>query len=110
MENNIKLPPADAIDKKLLEIIKAVNSYDKQNNIKRLFTKGFCYDFAIMLWRSTKNCRMFYDNKRRHYLTEYRGRYYDITGEVPNVNIVDLTEDDYQIRDESFNAKHRTHM
>jgi hypothetical protein len=100
----------DDTEKTIVKIIKAVNKFDKHGDIKKLFTEGYCYDFAIMLWRSSPGSRMFYDKKLRHYLTEYKGRYYDITGEVNSVKVEDLIEDDYVIQDGTFDEKCRTHL
>jgi len=96
-------------EQKIMRIIKAVQRFDKHGDIKKLFMEGFCYDFAIMIWRSVPGSKMFYDTKKRHYYVEYNGKFYDIIGEVDNVKTEYLEEDDYQIVDGAFDERCRTH-
>ena len=57
---------------KIITSIKAKNS----------FTKGYCYDFALILWLNIPNTTIVYLNSKKHYLIKYKNRYFDINGEI----------------------------
>ena len=81
---------------KILYIINDVKKYGERS-ITDMYTNGYCYDFAIMIWRNVRNSRIFFDTTHKHYLVEYQGRFFDISGEVkPNIRY--LEEDDYVIK------------
>ena len=82
--------------------IKLVKSFDKHGDIKKLFTEGFCYDFAIMLYRVAPESRIFYIKNKRHTILEYRGKYYDIDGEYKISPKDKLIESDYIFQSEKF--------
>lgn len=82
--------------KEILRIIDDVKDYGERCTTN-MYMNGYCYDFAIMIWRNVENSRIFFDTIHKHYLVEYKGRFFDITGEVkPNIKY--LEEDDYVIK------------
>ena len=66
---------------KVLDIIKYVQSYDKHGDIKALFTEGYCYEFAKMLFNNIPNGDIVFIANKRHYVFCYKDKFYDITGE-----------------------------
>jgi O-glycosyl hydrolase len=73
---------------KILRIINDFKRFEKNNVLKRTFTQGYCYDFAKILQRNTPDSKIVWLKNRRHYVLEYDGKFYDITGEIV------LTRDD----------------
>ena len=83
---------------KILDIIKDFKKHDKWNVMNKTFSHGFCYDFAIMLYRNIKNSRILYIVNKHHYVLESNGKYYDITGEISLDENDNVKEDDYRIK------------
>lgn len=50
--------------------------------IHHIYTKGGCYRFHILLSKMYKNCTPYTNGN--HIITRYKGKYYDINGEVYN--------------------------
>lgn len=50
--------------------------------IEHIYTKGGCYRFHILLSKMYKNSTPYISANMDHIITEYKGRFYDINGEV----------------------------
>lgn len=65
--------------------------------IRHIYTQGGCYRFYVLLSKMYKGCVPYIiaNKTSPHIITRYRGKYYDINGEVSNVNgYVKLKEED----------------
>lgn len=63
------------------EVIEDFKGYEVDDSLKLTFTDGYCYDFAYMLQRLFGGDIVY--NMIDHYLLHVNGKFYDITGEVP---------------------------
>ena len=52
--------------------------------IHHIYSKGGCYRFHILLSKMYKNCTPYISATKNHIITRYKGKYYDIYGEVDN--------------------------
>ena len=52
--------------------------------IHHIYTKGGCYKFHILLSKMYKNCTPYINGTNDHIITRYKGKFYDIYGEVDN--------------------------
>jgi hypothetical protein len=50
--------------------------------IHHIYTKGSCYRFHILLSKMYKNTIPYISGNMDHIITRYRGKFYDISGEV----------------------------
>ena len=64
------------------EFIKKFKEGFSEESIIECFTEGNCYHFAVILKNIYKEGRIVHDYLINHFLLEYKGKYYDITGEV----------------------------
>lgn len=63
--------------------------------IVHIYTRGSCYRFHLMLSRLFKGCVPYISAHRNHVITRHRGRYWDVLGEVENLDgYVPLKEED----------------
>lgn len=81
------------------DIIKFINTFKAKykNEIEYIFMNGQCYWFSFILKERFKG-EIYYVPVYIHFITKINDRYYDITGEVTNVEILDLSIlwDEYQ--------------
>ena len=64
----------------ILNFIEKFKFLEKQT-IERLFTRGNCYYFAIILKERFKYGDIYYLPITNHFVWKYNGKYYDICGE-----------------------------
>lgn len=50
--------------------------------IHHIYTKGGCYKFHILLSKMFKNCTPYISGTNDHIITRYKGKFYDVYGEV----------------------------
>lgn len=50
--------------------------------IEHIYTRGGCYRFHLLLSKMYKNCIPYISENKDHIVTRYRGKFYDINGEV----------------------------
>ena len=62
------------------DFIEELNHTDRY--IHHIYSKGGCYKFHILLSKMYKGCIPYTNGE--HIITRYKGRYYDIYGEVDN--------------------------
>lgn len=70
------------IAKEVLSYIDGFRSFDKSGDIERLFTQGYCYQFARLLEDRFEDACIQYEPTWGHFVTEIDGRLYDIRGDV----------------------------
>ena len=54
--------------------------------IHHIYSEGGCYRFHVLLSKMFKNCTPYINGKKNHIITRYRNKYYDIYGEVTNLD------------------------
>ena len=106
----LKTPKRDKGTQNIINLISSIQKLDKHGDIKTLFTKGLCFDFAIMLWRSAPGSRIFYITNKRHVVVLYNGTYYDVNGEYPITSNDTLIESDYVMQSYDFTEKSRSNF
>lgn len=62
--------------------------------IEHIYMKGGCYKFHLLLKKMYKSCTPYISKEKNHIVSRYKGRYYDISGEVSPVGFTRLTEDE----------------
>lgn len=62
------------------EIIADIDRISQSGGMVKVFTDGYCYDFAYMLQRIFGGDIVY--NMQDHYLLHVNNKFYDITGEV----------------------------
>jgi len=71
-----------------MEILTVINSLRESDKyIKTIFSEGGCYQFHLFLKALFPECKVMINKEMDHVITEYKGKYYDITGEVQSVSI-----------------------
>lgn len=55
--------------------------------IETIFSEGSCYKFYLFLRLLYPTARAMINKNRDHVITEYKGRYYDITGRLIDVDV-----------------------
>ena len=65
------------------EFIKELRDTDEY--IRYIYTKGSCYKFHVLLSKMYKGSVPYISENKDHIITRYRGKYYDINGEVKNI-------------------------
>lgn len=53
-----------------------------KKELEEVFLYGNCYYFAVILTHRFKKARIYYDNIDDHFIVKYKGRFYDISGDV----------------------------
>lgn len=69
-----------AKDIDILQFINAIREADEY--IETIFLYGSCYRFHLLLKKFFPECEPLIAEHKGHVISEYRGKYYDITGEV----------------------------
>lgn len=64
----------------IIDFIDALRESDEY--IETIYTFGSCYKFHLLLKRLFPECEPYIGELREHVISEYKGKYYDITGEV----------------------------
>ena len=64
----------------IIEFIDELRNTDRY--IHHIYTKGGCYKFHLLLSKMYKGCVPYISDTRDHIITRYRGKFYDINGEV----------------------------
>jgi hypothetical protein len=67
----------------ILDFINELRNSD--GYIEHIYTKGSCYKFHILLSKMYKNTVPYISGTNDHIVTRYKGKYYDINGEVKDV-------------------------
>lgn len=76
-----------------MNILKFINELrDSDEYIKHIYMEGSCYKFYILLSKMYKSTIPYISIKKDHIITRYKDRYYDINGEVYDV-------EDYKVLD-----------
>lgn len=65
---------------KLPEFIEELRNTDIY--IQHIYTEGGCYKFHMLLSKMYNNCIPYISEQKNHIITRYKNKYYDITGEV----------------------------
>ena len=60
------------------------NLRESDSYIRHLFLNGSCYRFHLLLSKFFPGCEPWINEEKTHIITKYRGKFYDITGEVPS--------------------------
>jgi len=68
------------------EFIQSVLDFDTVGDIKRLFTKRYCYGFALMMKQEFKHETIYWDRYNHHAIIMIDDKYYDINGEYLPMN------------------------
>lgn len=66
----------------ILSFIEELNHTD--GYIRYIYSRGGCYKFHVLLSKMYKNATPYINEVKNHVITRYRGKYYDIYGEVTN--------------------------
>lgn len=89
------------LDKKenedILKFIEDVNLFDTSGDIKNLFTKKYCYGFALMLKQFNKRGKIFWDKYNSHAVYKLNNIFYDIRGIYQPMNYELLYEVNVEI-------------
>ena len=88
--------------REVLGFIKTIQAYDEHGDITKLFTKGFCYGFALILKQQFKHGQIFWDKYNAHAIFKLANTYYDINGEYEPMNYTMLTEVTVEIVETEF--------
>jgi hypothetical protein len=64
-----------------IEELRNTDSY-----IQHIYTKGGCYKFHMLLSKMYKNCTPYISQHKNHIITKYKKKFYDINGEVDNLD------------------------
>jgi hypothetical protein len=64
----------------VLEFISTITKFDEHGDITNLFTKGYCYGFALMLKQQFKSGQIYWDKYNAHAIFKLGHNYYDIRG------------------------------
>lgn len=64
----------------VLNFISSITKFDEHGDITNLFTKGYCYGFALMLKQQFKSGKIYWDRYRNHAIFKFGHNYYDIHG------------------------------
>jgi len=73
-----------------------------EDEIVKIFTRGYCYHFAMILKNIYNEGRIVYSQSMGHFALKYKNGYYDITGKIRMENPIDfdsLYYDDVSLRD-----------
>lgn len=65
---------------KLIDFINSLRESDFY--IEHIYTQGGCYQFYLILSKMYKGCIPYISKRKNHIITRYKGKYYDIYGEV----------------------------
>ena len=65
------------------EFIKTLRESDEY--IRHIYNQGGCYRFHLLLGEMYGACTPFISGNKNHVITLYKGKYYDILGEVNSV-------------------------
>lgn len=80
-----------------LEFIQSVLDFDTVGDIKKLFTKRYCYGFALMMKQQFKDGILYWDRYNAHAIIKIDGKFYDIHGEYQPMNYDKLEQLDVVI-------------
>lgn len=68
-----------------MDILKFIDSLRNTDEyIHHIYSKGGCYRFHLLLSKMYKNTTPYISGTKDHIITRYRGKFYDIFGEVDN--------------------------
>jgi hypothetical protein len=59
---------------------------DTDSFIQHVYSQGGCYKFHVLLSKMYKNCTPYISQDKNHIITRYKNKYYDIYGEVYDLN------------------------
>lgn len=68
---------------KLPEFIEELRNTDLY--IQHIYSEGGCYKLFQLLSKMYKNCAPYISEQKNHIITKYKNKYYDINGEVYDV-------------------------
>lgn len=71
-------------NKVIKEYIDFFKQYDKENVLIDTFTKGYCYQFAVIL-NDRFGGEIFYEPIEGHFVTKINCKYWDIRGDVTSL-------------------------
>lgn len=81
---------------KITEFIDELRSTDQY--IRHIYLNGGCYKFHVLLKKMYPSAVAYISDHKNHIVTKYRGKFYDIMGEVDNVDgYTELTESERRI-------------
>ncbi|KYC45640.1 MAG: hypothetical protein AMQ74_01892 [Candidatus Methanofastidiosum methylothiophilum] len=77
---------------RVLEIIKDMKKLGGKGIVK-VFTQGYCYDFAYMMKRDLPKSEIYFIKNKKHYVLKHKGKYYDVNG-IVKIKKGDILEKD----------------
>ena len=86
----------------VLEFISTITKFDEHGDITNLFTKGYCYGFALMLKQAFKAGQIYWDKYNAHAIFKLGHNYYDIRGSYYPQNDNMLQEVTVEIVEKEF--------
>ena len=96
-----------------MEPLKIINPLRKTDPyIQNIFSMGGCYQFFLFLKTLFPDAIPYMHYKKHHVITRIDNRYYDIDGEISDIDLADewyvpFTDDDYEmVKDWSFSRNH----
>ena len=81
------------------QFIKIIRNSDQY--IEAIYTEGGCYQFHLILKHLFPSSEPWINASRDHVVTKYKGKLYDITGEVKNGRYTEMNDIDI-IRSEGW--------
>ena len=86
----------------ILNFINSIRNTDKY--IEIIYLKGGCYKFHLLLNKFFNTCKPYINENKNHVITQYKGKFYDITGEIIDAvykkNYTLMTKKDKNIAEE----------
>ena len=74
--------------------------------IQAIFMYGGCYRFHLFLKKLFPDAVPYINTDKTHVITEYKGKFYDITGEVDPEGFSEMTREDVEMAEKwSFSSK-----
>ncbi len=78
-----------------IEIIDFIDALRESDGyIEMIYSFGSCYKFHLLLKKLFPECEPYIGELRGHVISEYKGKFYDITGEVSPDEFYPMNEDD----------------
>ena len=79
----------------ILTLINALKETDKY--IEVIFLNGGCYRFHLFLKKIFPEAMPYINKDKNHVITEYKGVFYDVTGEVSGNGYTKMTKKDVEM-------------
>lgn len=80
---------------KVLDINNFINTLrDSDAYIKTIYLNGGCYQFYLLLNLLFCGCEAYITADKKHIVTKYKGKYYDVEGEFTDEVVTKITNDE----------------